>query len=283
MFVTSQWVLHRDDRGRPSAILEINNDITERKLAEEEVRLMNAELEERVRERTAELSTANKELEAFTYSVAHDLRAPLRHIDAFARILDEDFANLLPPEGLRYLDNIRRGSRNMSLLVDDLLNLARLGRQELKRQPTPLGGVVADALAELKRETEGRSIEFRVEALPTVECDSGLIRLVFINLLSNAIKYTRPRDEAVIEVGCLKTNDKNAVFVRDNGVGFSMKYADKLFGVFQRLHRSEEFEGTGVGLATVERIVRKHGSKVWAQSTEGQGATFYFTLAGISE
>jgi PAS domain S-box-containing protein len=281
--VASQWVLHTDAQGKPAAILEVNNDITERKRAEEEVRRMNIELEQRVQARTAQLTAANQELEAFTYSVAHDLRAPLRHIDAFSRILSDDFASSLPPEARRYLENIRNGSRNMSQLVDDLLNLARVGRQELRCKPIPLGGLVNEVIADLKRETEGRQIEWHIRQLPTVECDPGLMKQVFANLLSNAVKYTRPRQKSVIEVGSGKANGGNAVFVRDNGVGFNMKYVDKLFGVFQRLHRAEEFEGTGVGLATVDRILRKHGGSIWAESGVNQGATFYFTVPGLED
>jgi PAS domain S-box-containing protein len=279
--VASQWVLHRDAEGRPAAILEVNNDVTERREAEDQVRRMNMELEERVQDRTMELRQANQELEAFTYSVAHDLRAPLRHVDAFSRILSEDFGEFLPAEAQRYLENIRQGSRNMSQLVDDLLNLARVGRQELKRRPTALNPIVEEVKQELERETKGREIKWRIARLPVLECDAGLIKQVFTNLLSNAVKYTRPRPVAQIEVGAQDRDGEATLYVRDNGVGFSMKYADKLFGVFQRLHRQEEFEGTGVGLATVDRIVRKHGGRVWAESSLGKGATFYFTAPAL--
>ena len=273
----------RSARGEIIGISSIARDITERKRAEEQIQRMNLELEQRVQDRTAELTAANRDMEAFTYSVAHDLRAPLRHIDAFSRILHDDFAGGLPAEARRYLENIRNGSRNMSHLVDDLLNLARVGRQGLKHQPTSLGGLVKDVVGDLNRDTEGRQIEWRIQPLPTVECDSGLMKQVYANLLGNAVKYTRPRAHAVIEVGCRKVNGDTALFVSDNGVGFNMKYADKLFGVFQRLHRAEEFEGTGVGLATVDRIVRKHGGSIWAEAAENKGATFYFTVAGLEE
>ncbi|HPU57231.1 MAG TPA: ATP-binding protein [Verrucomicrobiota bacterium] len=280
--VSSQWVLHRDQEGKPSAILEVNTDITERKRAEQEVLRMNSELEQRVKERTAELTAANQELEAFTYSVAHDLRAPLRHIDAFTKILFDDFAAGMDPEALRYLENIRKGSQNMSRLVDDLLNLARVGRHEIKREKTPLNAVVEEVISELRRETEHRQVEWRVESLPTAISDPGLIKQVFANLLSNSVKYTRPRDKAIIQIGQTRIDGETVVYVQDNGVGFNMKYADKLFGVFQRLHRADEFEGTGVGLATVDRIVRKHGGRIWATSEPGKGATFYFTFKGLN-
>jgi len=173
------------------------------------------------------------------------------------------------------------GSENMSRLVNDLLNLAHVGRQELKREPTPLNSLVEEVVADLKGETEGRDIEWRIAPLPTIQGDPGLLKQVFANLLSNAAKYTRPRQHAVIEIGLRKMNDETVLFIRDNGVGFNMKYADKLFGVFQRLHRAEEFEGTGVGLAIVERVVKRHGGHIWAESEIDQGATFYFTLAGL--
>ena len=239
---------------------------------------LNEELEERVLRRTAELETSNKELEAFTYSVSHDLRAPLRRIDGFANLLVEEHAAELSEEAARYLSRVREGARQMGQLVDDLLNLARLGRKELKLQVTGLSSIVEGVAGVLKRDTDGRAVEWRIQPLPFVECDPALMDVVFTNLLSNAVKYTRPREQAVIEVGSFDENGRRVVFVRDNGVGFSMKYADKLFGVFQRLHRAEDFEGTGVGLATVQRIVRKHGGEIWVQAELDKGACFYFTI-----
>jgi PAS domain S-box-containing protein len=268
----------RNAEGKIIGASSISRDITDRKRAEEQILQMNLELEQRVKARTSELFAANQELEAFTYSVAHDLRAPLRHIDAFTKIIFEDYAAALPAEVRHYLENIRKGSQNMNHLVDDLLNLARVGRQELKRELTPLTPIVNEVIRDMKHETEKRQIEWRIRPLPTVRCDPGLMRQVFINLLSNAVKYTRPRTAAVIEIGQEEVGDSQAVYIRDNGVGFNMKYANKLFGVFQRLHRADEFEGTGVGLATVARIVGKHGGRIWADSELNQGATFYFTL-----
>jgi len=226
----------------------------------------------------AELEAANRELEAFAYSVSHDLRAPLRRINGFAGILLEDFSAQLDPVAKGYLERVSEAGRHMCQLLDDLLNLSRVTRKELTRRRTDLDSLVKEVRDSLQPEIEGREIEWQIGRLPTVECDPGLIKQVFANLLLNAIKYTRPRQRATIQVDQMICDGQPAVFVRDNGVGFDMKYADKLFGVFQRLHRQEDFEGTGVGLATVQRIIHKHGGRVWAEAEPYKGATFYFIL-----
>lgn len=243
-----------------------------------EVARLNEQLEQRVIQRTAELEATNNELEAFTYSVSHDLRAPLRRIDGFSQLLMDDYAAQLPEEAKHYLSRVREGTRQMGMLVDDLLNLARLGRREPDMRITGLSSIVERVVSDLRRDVEGREIDWKLDPLPFVECDPALMEVVFMNLLSNAVKYTRPRARAVIEVGASERDGHPLLFVRDNGVGFSMKYADKLFGVFQRLHRPEDFEGTGVGLATVQRILHKHAGTIWAEAELDKGACFYFTI-----
>jgi signal transduction histidine kinase len=247
-----------------------------------EVRSLNTELEERVARRTTELATINRELEAFTYSVSHDLRAPLRHIDAYAQILQDDLARD-PSSAVGHIARIRQGVQSMGRLIDDLLNLSRVSRAEVLHEKVQLNQIVDEVLVELKPELAGRNIEWRIGKLPSAEVDPGLIKQVFTNLVSNAVKYTRPRSPAVIEIGREEVDGQPAIFVRDNGVGFNMKYAAKLFGVFQRLHRPDEFEGTGVGLATVQRIVHLHGGRIWVDAELDKGATFHFTLKGMEK
>jgi light-regulated signal transduction histidine kinase (bacteriophytochrome) len=270
--------VYRDEAGEVIGVFAAARDISERKRAEEEIRKLNEELDERVRRRTAELEATNKDLEAFTYSVSHDLRSPLRHIDGFSKLLLDEYSVDLPEDARRYLSRIRDGTRRMGMMVDDLLNLTRVGRKELSMQLTGLSSLLDEAIRDLQPEMAGREIEWRIVKLPFVECDPALVKQVFANLLSNALKFTRPRERAVIEVGATTQDGRPVIFVRDNGVGFSMKYVGKLFGVFQRLHRPEDFEGTGIGLATVQRIVHKHGGRVWAEGELNKGATFYLTL-----
>ncbi len=269
------------DLPRPAELQKINLDlekeIGERRQAEAQVRKLNADL----MQYAADLSLTNEDLESFTYSVSHDLRAPLRHISGFAGILAEENRAALTPAAQEYLDRIQLGANRMGVLVDELLNLARVGRRALHLQVTGLDSLVRETIQMLEPDTKGRKITWEIAPLPFVECDPGLIRQVFQNLLSNALKYSRPRVEAVIAIGQMEVDGKAAIFVRDNGVGFSMEYAGKLFGVFQRLHRAEDFEGTGVGLAITQRIIKKHNGRIWAEAELGRGAAFYFTLGGL--
>jgi PAS domain S-box-containing protein len=294
----------RDSAGAITNFIAIKQDVTERKRAEEEIHRLNQDLERRVSVRTAELEDINRELEAFTYSVSHDLRAPLRHIAGFAKILRKETEPRLDPSVQGYLEQIEQSTRHMGRLIDELLNLARVSRHDLNRGPIALDSLVEEVVRELQPECSGREIEWQIGRLTVLECDPGLIKIVFTNLLSNALKFSRQRERAVIEVSqvafegppsdvlhrqssgasaTLTQQRQPVVFVRDNGVGFDMKYADKLFGAFQRLHRQEDFEGVGVGLATVQRIIHRHGGRVWAEAELGKGATFYFTLSAPAE
>jgi signal transduction histidine kinase/CheY-like chemotaxis protein len=240
------------------------------------------DLEQRVAERTAQLEVANRELEAFSYSVAHDLRAPLRLIHAHVQMLRDYRGAPTAREPLIHLDQIQRGAREMSALIDGLLALSRISHMEMRREMTSLDELVKRAVNQVRQETGGdRVVEWRLASLPATACDPDLMLQVFANLIDNAVKYSRPRAHAVIEIGIGMADARKYVFVRDNGVGFDMRYARKLFGVFQRLHRQDEFEGTGIGLATVSRIIERHGGRIWAESRLGQGAEFRFTLSGL--
>ncbi|HEY8850867.1 MAG TPA: ATP-binding protein [Gemmatimonadaceae bacterium] len=259
----------RDRTNTLAGFVKVTRDLTERRGAQERA----------VADDQA-LKAINAELESFTYSVSHDLRAPIRQIEGFSKILGEHLGTHIDPQVAFYLKRIEEGSQHMGRLVTDLLDLSRIGRKQASPRLISLDPVIAQVLRNVEAEAAGRDIEWRVASFPPVTCDPGLIHIVFTNLLSNAVKYTRPRTRAVIEVDHMIADGQLVIYVRDNGVGFNMKYADKLFGVFQRLHRAEEFEGAGVGLATVQRIIRKHNGRVWAESSVNGGATFFFTLGG---
>jgi light-regulated signal transduction histidine kinase (bacteriophytochrome) len=262
----------------PEGTFILSEDITERKQLSEELERHREHLEELVRQRTAELEIANKELEAFSYSVSHDLRAPLRHIHGFAELLTRHAAGTLDEKGDRFLKTISTSAKQMGVLIDELLVFSRMGRSEMRSTKVDLNRLVQDVLRELQPECDGRSIEWQTGVLPIVEGDSSMLRLVLANLLGNALKYTRTRTQATIEVGHELRDHEDVIFVRDNGVGFDMQYENKLFGVFQRLHRSDEFEGTGIGLANVRRIVQRHGGRTWGIGEVDKGATFFFSL-----
>jgi signal transduction histidine kinase len=254
-------------------------EVIERKRAEEEVRALNASLEERVQGRTVELAEANKELESFSYSVSHDLRAPLRHVQGYVNMLHRATEGQLSEKAQRYLKTITEASVEMGHLIDDLLAFCRMGRTEITESRISLDEVVKNTILGLEMSTAGRNIVWETAPLPPALGDPSLLKQVLANLIGNAVKYSRGREPGRIAIGCAGEDDGRMIlFVRDNGAGFDMRYADKLFGVFQRLHRAEEFEGTGIGLATVRRIVARHGGRVWAEGAINQGATFYFTL-----
>lgn len=256
---------------------QVHIEVAERKAAEEALRVLNQSLEVRVAQRTLQLEQANKELEAFSYSVSHDLRAPLRAIDGFGQILDKNYSEVLDARGHDYLARIRRASQRMGNLIDDMLHLAQISRKEVVRTTVDVTALTHTVAADVAHDEAGRDVAIVIADCMRVEADSQLIRIVLENLLGNAWKFTRRTPAARIEVGMLKDVAGPVIFVRDNGAGFSMEYAHKLFSPFQRLHNSSEFEGSGIGLATVQRIIHRHGGRVWAESSEGKGATFYFS------
>jgi signal transduction histidine kinase len=260
------------------AIQDLNTQIRKRQRVEAELLTLNGELEKRVSRRTEQLQEANKELETFSYAVSHDLRAPLRHMEGFTHFLQHKYGPTLPEEGQHYLDRISSAATFMSKLVEGLLQLSHIGTQLPNIKPVSLRALLRDARSALHSEAAGRGIEWRISTLPETEGDAVLLGQVFTNLLSNAIKFSSKQAHPIIEVGSCERNGEPAIFVRDNGVGFDPRYADKLFGVFQRLHRQDEFSGTGIGLATVQRIIHRHGGRIWAESAPGQGATFFFSL-----
>lgn len=257
-----------------SARVVLANDVTERKHAEDAIKELNTNLEQR----SVLLEQANKDLESFSYSVSHDLRAPLRAIDGFSHILLDDCADKLDAEGVRVLEVIRSNTRNMSRLIDDLLAFSRLGRKPIERSEIDMAHLVDDVFVHLDPVSPAQTLRFNVETLPPTHGDAALIRQVWMNLLSNALKYSRKTKAPTVNVGSYAQNGDNVYFVKDNGAGFDMKYADKLFGVFQRLHKAEDFEGTGVGLAIVQRIIQRHNGRIWAEAQVNEGATFFFSL-----
>jgi PAS domain S-box-containing protein len=273
-----------NEQGKPRQYVAIHTEITEHKAVEEKIQQLNVELEQRVVERTAQLQTANKELEAFSYSVSHDLRAPLRHVLGFVDMLRQDAGLSLSKGCLGHLAKISQAAKQMGQLVDDLLSFSRLAQSDMRRTEVNLDRLVKEALREFQGETKGRNIVWEVHPLPAVRADRALLRVVLVNLISNAVKFTGTRAEAKIEIGCAPSGDaETVIFIRDNGAGFDPRYAGKLFGVFQRLHSRNEFEGTGIGLANVQRIVHRHGGRTWAEGVVDGGATFYFSIPKQTE
>jgi len=277
-WISARGSVIRDGEGRPNRMVGINIDVTEQKQAEDQIRILNASLESRVADRTRDLSNANKELESFSYSVSHDLRAPLRTIDGFSLALLEDCNDSLDEVGKSHLQRIRTATQRMGALIDDLLNLSRVTRAPLLSQTFDLSAVVTSVAHELNAAQPERQVVWNIQPAVSATGDAQLLKVAVENLLNNAWKFTSRRATATIAFGKTENNGSSAFFVKDDGAGFDPNYADRLFGAFQRLHATAEFPGTGVGLATVQRVIHRHGGRIWAESGIDQGATFYFTL-----
>jgi signal transduction histidine kinase len=284
---TTHWLsgralVSKDDAQQPLRVSGAIADVTDRKQAELDVLRVNAELEQRVRQRTTQLEAANRELEAFAYSVSHDLRAPLRGIDGWSLALLEDYGGSLDDAGRQYLNRVRSETQRMGHLIDDMLQLSRVSRGEMKADPVDLASLANGITAKLQDAQPERSMEFVIEPHLVASGDGRLLDIALTNLLSNAVKFTGTRNKALIEFGRIEKEGEMAFYVRDNGVGFDMAHTGNLFGAFQRLHKVSEFPGSGIGLATVQRVVRRHGGRVWAEAFLDRGATFWFTLGGRS-
>jgi signal transduction histidine kinase len=276
-FLLTVTPLADDDHPNGAVVMHLN--VTEQKHAEEQLRRLNETLERRVVERTAQLEAVNKELEMFSYSVSHDLQAPLRHVLGFVGILRDEAGPSLSAENLRHLTTICTAAQQMRNLIDDLLEFSRVGHAKLQTTDVNLDELVRETLGDFQEESKGRAIVWKIHSLPAVRADRALLRMVLVNLISNAVKFTSARTEAEIEIDCAPDGSGEAViFIRDNGAGFDRRYSEKLFGVFQRLHSHAEFEGTGIGLANVQRIISRHGGRVWAEGVVDGGATFYFSI-----